>query len=196
MSGRLLRFIAENTSYHIFARFNNYEEFLKDITYKEEMFKIIKQAQKKHNFLLNAYEILDDHFHFIIKVLEGTTISKIMHWINTKFAKRINKLLGRRGHVFNERFGSKVIDHAKNPIKYFLSLLWYMAYNSVRKGYVDNPRDYPYNSIKYYLQENYIGKVKITLHEFFTNLSDKFLERLEVLLQIEKDYRKILVNSY
>ncbi|MCG8573189.1 MAG: transposase [Spirochaetes bacterium] len=196
MSGRPPRYIAENTSYHIMARFNNYEEFLKEHSYKEIMFDVIKRAKKKHNFQLNAYEILDDHYHLLIKVLKGTTISKIMHWINTMFAKTINKLLGRKGHVFNERFGSKVIDHAKNPIKYFLSLLWYLAYNSVRKGYVENPREYPYNSIKHYLQEHYIGKVKITLHEIFLNLSDQFSERLEVILAMEKEYREILANSY
>ncbi|MCG8571630.1 MAG: hypothetical protein MJB14_15960, partial [Spirochaetes bacterium] len=84
----------------------------------------------------------------------------------------------------------------KNPIKYFLSLLWYMAYNSVRKGYVDNPRDYPYSSIKHYLLDNYTGKLKITLHEIFLNLSDNFSERLEVLLTMEKEYLEILSRSY
>ncbi|MCG8570996.1 MAG: hypothetical protein MJB14_12725, partial [Spirochaetes bacterium] len=74
--------------------------------------------------------------------------------------------------------------------------LWYMAYNSVRKGYVDNPRDYPYSSIKHYLQENYVGKVKITLHEIFLNLSDIFSERLEVLLAMEKEYQEVLSKSY
>ncbi|MCG8572206.1 MAG: hypothetical protein MJB14_18905, partial [Spirochaetes bacterium] len=102
----------------------------------------------------------------------------------------------RRGPVFNERYGSKVIDHAKNPIKYFLSLLWYMAYNSVRKGYVDNPRDYPYSSIKHYLQENYVGKVKITLHEIFLNLSTQHTDRLEILLEMEKENREVLSLSY
>ncbi|MCG8573182.1 MAG: hypothetical protein MJB14_23865, partial [Spirochaetes bacterium] len=75
-------------------------------------------------------------------------------------------------------------------------LLWYMAYNSVRKGYVDNPRVYAYSSIKHYLQENYEGKVKITLHEIFLSLSDNFSERLEVLLTMEKEYQEVLRYSY
>ncbi|MCG8572325.1 MAG: transposase [Spirochaetes bacterium] len=193
--GRPLRVILENTTYHIFARFINYEKFLGGKTYKEIMYQIIQYTKKKHNFQLNAYEMLDDHYHFIIKTLKNGDISRIMHMINNRFAKAVNKILNRRGPVFNERYGSKVIDHAKNPIKYFLSLLWYMAYNSVRKGYVDNPRAYAYSSIKHYLQENYEGKVKITLHEIFLSLSDNFSERLEVLLAMEKEYKEVLSRS-
>ncbi len=193
---RLLRFIAVNTTYHVFARFNNYQRFMEGRTYKEIMFQVIQYAKKKYHFQLNAYEMLDDHYHMIIKTLEKGTISDIMHMINKRFADAINKILGRRGHVFNERFGSKVINHAKNPIKYFLSLLWYMAYNSVRKGYVDNPRNYPFSSIKHYLEENYIGKMKITLHEIFLGLSEKHAQRLDILLVMEREYREYLGNSY
>ena len=196
MSGRPLRYLAENTTYHVCARFVNYEKFMEDDIYKRLLFQVVKETQKKHNFQFNAYEILDDHYHMIIKVLTGTLISIIMHSINMNFAKKLNKLYNRRGPVFNERYGSKVIEHAKNPIKYFLSLLWYLAYNSVRKGLVSDPREYLYNSIKHYLQENYLGRIKITVHEIFLNLSDQFSDRLEILLAMEKEYREILSMSY
>ena len=89
-----------------------------------------------------------------------------------------------------------VIDHAQDPVKYFMSLLWYLAYNAVKKGKVSDPRDYAFSSIKHYLYEKYIGKLKITLHEFFLNLSDKFTECLEVLLEMEREYKQILASSY
>jgi len=76
-----------------------------------------------------------------------------MQRIKSVFAKRYNRMYGRIGPLWNERYGWTVVEQAEKPESYLLHLLWYMAYNSYRKNYVNNPRDYEYGSINCYLGE-------------------------------------------
>lgn len=190
------RICQPNLTYHVHSRCIDRKNLLKKSIFKELLIEIIASTQKKYNFDLIAFEIVGNHFHFVIKTLEnGETISKIMQRIKSVFAKKFNKFVGRTGPFWNERFGSKIIEKAANPAFYLLYLLWYIAYNSVRKREVDNPRKYIYGSINHYLQENYQGKLKIQLHEAFIELGDSFKQRLEKFLIYEEIYKQNLCSG-
>ncbi|WDC83583.1 transposase [Caloramator sp. mosi_1] len=51
---------------------------------------------------------MDNHAHFIIDA-NGADISKIMHFINYKYAMWFNKRYSRHGHLFQDRFKSKIV---------------------------------------------------------------------------------------
>ncbi len=164
---------------------------IKDDKNKELMITIIKETQDKYHFDLIVFEILDDHFHFVIGTLPmGETISKIMQRIKSVFARRYNKIHGRIGPVWNERFKSIIIEQLKDSVNYFLRNLWYMAYNSCRKNKVKNPREYKYGSINYYLNENWSSKLKIKLHKIFINLGLSHTKRVKAFLIYEELYIK------
>ena len=189
------RICQPNLTYHTYSRCIDKANLIKNDKLKDLLVKVIDETQKKFDFELNAFEILDNHFHFIITTTsKGETISKIMQRIKSVFAKRYNKLHGRSGPFWNERFGSKIVEGARDPSEYLLNLLWYLAHNSYRKGKVNNPREYKYSSIKCYLEENYKSKLKITLHHIFKNLGKNFKERLKIFLDLEIRYRENLWN--
>jgi len=193
--GRTTRICKPNLTYHTYSRCIDKANLMKNDKLKDLMIKVIEETQTKFDFELNSFEILDNHFHFIIRTIsKGETISKTMQRIKSVFAKRYNKLHGRSGPFWNERFGSKIVEGARDPSSYLLNLLWYVAHNSFRKGKVNDPREYKYSSIRCYLEENYKPKLKITLHQIFIDLGRNFKERLKVFLDLEIRYRENLWN--
>lgn len=189
--GRPLRENITGATYHVYSRCINKEDLMKSNKIKDLMIQVIKETQEKYEFDLNAFEILDNHFHFLIKIINNTyTISKILQRIKSIFAKRFNKIYNRCGPFWNERFGSSIIEKSNYPAFYLLYLIWYMAYNSVRKAMVDNPRKYKYSSINCYLSQNYNSQLKVTLHKYFLNLSEIFHNRISAFLDYEILYLK------
>jgi REP element-mobilizing transposase RayT len=150
--------------------------------WKDILSEIVKIAISKYNFKCNYAVILDNHFHFLIQTLEeGGSISRIMQYIKSRFAERYNRIMNRKGAFWATRYKDKIVEFAKKPVEYLLTLIWYLGYNPVRAGKTDDPLKYRYSSFKYYMK----GKVEVddflSLHPMFMSLSDDHNKRIEVL---------------
>jgi REP element-mobilizing transposase RayT len=158
---------------------------------KDLMISVLNLAIQTYQFDLVNYTIMDNHFHFYIKTLRGgESISRIMQFIKSQFAQRYNRMMDRTGPFWNERFGDTIIEFTKDPIGFFIWILWYIAFNPVRNQTVRDPRDYEYSSINCYLDENYKPPVKISLPSCFIKLGTTFKDRVKVLLEYEELFRK------
>lgn len=114
----------------------------KDI-YLEEM----KKRQQMYKFKVYAYCMMTNHAHFMIDS-NGADISKIMHGLNFKYAITFNKIHKRRGHLFQDRFKSKIVD----TDRYLVVLSAYIHNNPLKiRGYEHQPEKYKYSSLKVYL---------------------------------------------
>ncbi len=183
----------ENTTYHIWTRCIEWRFLMKDDDFKGLFIQVIRETQEFYTFELTAYQIMDNHIHLIIKTLpDGTPISRIMQYLKARFAERYNRITGRFGPFWNERYRDSIVDDSENPVIYLIWLLWYLAYNPVRKGKVSNPRYYRYGSINYYLDEMHEPTLKIHHHDFFLRLGNDFKSRLKQLLYFEDAYRRRL----
>jgi putative transposase len=191
------RFRDPNHTYHICSRCIENRDLMEDDLFKDIMVEVLRNAGEKYIFDLIAYEILHNHFHFIIYTVEGgADISRIIQYIKSRFAEKYNKITKRTGAFWSERFRSKVIEDAVNPVLYLLWLLWYLAFNPVRKKMVKDPRKSRYGSINSYLDEKYKSPVKIKLHRYFIDLGNTFHDRVEKFLYYEEAYRKRLSIIY
>lgn len=177
---RKRRFCAPDLSYHVVSRCINSESLLKPPRVKDLLLEVMIMAQKKYLFDLASYTIMDNHFHFTIRTLtEEHSISRIMQFIKGQFGRRYNRMYNRTGPVWNERFKDVIIEHVSDPFWYLLHLLHYQAQNPVVKGYVNNAQEYPYASIRAYLDETYESPVTITQHPLYLSLGDSFQERAQ-----------------
>lgn len=114
---------------------------------KDMYLRLIKKYQGVYLFNVYAYCIMDNHAHIIIDGL-GADISKIMHGINQCYAQYYNKKYNRRGHLFQDRFKSKII----TDDRYLLTLSAYIHNNpSDIKGFKDREEDYIYSSLGVYI---------------------------------------------
>ncbi|HNR89386.1 MAG TPA: transposase [Spirochaetota bacterium] len=190
------RICIEEATYHVFSRCIDRRNLMLNDSYKEIMINTIEKTQEKYVFELAFYQILDNHVHLVIKTCKGeATISRIMQYIKARFAETYNRKNGRTGPFWNERFGDVIVESQPNPVFYLMWLLWYLAYNAVRKAKVDDPREYLYGSINYYLDGTYKGKLKISIHRYFMGLGNRCTDRLEKFITFEEMYRKRLWMS-
>lgn len=190
---RPTRITTPGITHHVFCRCIEKRALLRTQFASNLLVKVLAKTQEKYRFDLIAYQIMDNHFHFIIKTRENeASISTIMQYIKARFAEKYNRARGRSGPFWNERFGDSVIEFSDRPVVYLLWLLWYLAFNPVRKSLASNPRSYPYGSINNYLVENHESPVRISFHDYFLALGKTFEERVKAFLYYEEAYRKRL----
>lgn len=93
---------------------------------------------------------MGNHYHLIIKPHESESLSRIMQWILSVFALKFNRRFGITGHVWNDRFMSKIIHSFKQYLKTFL----YISLNPVRAQVTEKAVDYEYNGITFLYKGN------------------------------------------
>lgn len=185
------RITTRGLTQQIFSRCIEKRDMLQDTFASDLLIEVLRKTQDKYVFELIAYQIMYNHFHFVIKTVPGgASISRIMQFIKSGYARKYNKHTNRTGPFWNERFKDIIIDDAENPKHYLLWLLWYLAFNPARKMINANPRKYKYSSIKCYLEKNHECPLKITFPEYFMELGSSFSERVKAFLWYEEAYRK------
>jgi REP element-mobilizing transposase RayT len=107
----------------------------------------IKKYQETYAFKVYSYCIMTSHAHIIIDSL-GADISKIMHGINQSYAQYFNRRYDRHGHLFQDRFKSKIV----NSDKYLITLSGYIHNNPKDiDAYRDKVQEYKFSSLGIYL---------------------------------------------
>lgn len=135
----------DNASYHVIARANRKEMILSKVEIKEMFLIIVRRAKKKYHFSVKNFCIMGNHIHLIIKPAINANLSKIMQWILSVFARKFNLIFNLTGHVWQDRFISKIIQ----SLHQYLSTFVYIAQNPVRAGIVKNALDYRYSGISF-----------------------------------------------
>ncbi len=144
---RCARVKEKDAIYHVMVKSIAEIPLFKKDDDKNEYLNLMKRYQMVYGFKVYAYCIMTNHAHFIIDP-KGADISKIMHGLNFKYAQTFNKNHKRNGHLFQDRFKSKIV----NTDKYLLTLSAYIHNNPLKiKGYEKCPEKYKYSSLKVYL---------------------------------------------
>ena len=107
--------------------------FAKDVNARETI-ETLYRVQELHPFYLYGFVIMPDHCHFLMKVLEPETISKVMN----VFKSGVTFNLGIP-KIWQSRF------HMRIP-KNLEGALHYIHRNPVKAGLVPEPDAYPWSS--------------------------------------------------
>lgn len=144
---RLPRIKQDNGIFHVIMRSISDVNLFKTSDDKVEYLKIIKETQYIFKFKIYSYCLMSNHCHFIIDSC-GADISKIMHRINFKYARYFNVKYNRHGHLFQDRFKSKLVSDEK----YLYSLSLYIHRNPMDiKNYSKSPEKYRFSSLSVFL---------------------------------------------
>ena len=137
------RRIVIGANYHITSRINRQEHIFQSNEVKEMFIKVVQRAKSKYSFSIKNFCIMGNHIHFILTPQEHDSLSDIMRWILSVFAQSYNKKYNLKGHVWYDRFKSRVIESFRQFINTFL----YISNNPVKAGIVKNALDYQYSGI-------------------------------------------------
>jgi putative transposase len=134
------RVLQDGACYHVYARANRKELILEPRRAKDLFVTVVKQAKRRFDFDIHNMCILGNHFHFIIRPGEGESLSSIMQWILSVFGMRFNRMVGLSGHVWGERFSSRILANMRQ----YLEVYAYIDDNPRRAGLVERVEDWLY----------------------------------------------------
>ena len=110
--------------------------------------------------------LMPTHFHLILGELKDGNISRYMHRIMVSFSKYFNLKYERRGHVFESKFHSKLLDDND----YLLRASSYIHLNSQDiEDWREKEYEYPWSSYQDYIDNNRWGQLlqnEIVLAQF------------------------------
>ncbi len=137
------RYLIVGAEYHVTAKINRGEFALEPKEIKEMFLQTVKRAKEKHSFKLKNFVIMGNHIHLLIKPGKGENLSEIMQWILGVFAKRYNKHYNLKGHVWYDRFKSKIIE----SFQQLISTFEYICNNPVKAEIVESVEEYLYGAL-------------------------------------------------
>lgn len=145
-----------------------------------EFLAILADVSMKTGCRTLSYCLMNNHFHLLLQVAQ-VPLENIMRRLLSRYARRFNSRRGRKGHVFQARYLSKLCISDQ----YYRVLLAYINNNPVADGFVTNPADWKWSS-----HNQLLGPIRSTLLDVggaLGRLSDdrtaaaqQYLERLAI----------------
>jgi len=108
----------------------------------------VKQTKKRYSFAIYNFCVMGNHVHFTIRPDKGSSLSKIMQWLLGNYAKAWNKAHGVKGHLWGDRFFSKIIRTDEE----FLHVFKYISQNPVKAGLVERAEEWEYGGVCHFLR--------------------------------------------
>lgn len=128
---RRLRIQFEGAVYHVINR-GNYRRDVFELAATARAFEsVLEEACELHRWRLHAYVIMRNHYHLALET-PGANLVEGMHWLQSTFATRFNRLRAERGHLFQGRYQALLIEDAFSLAR----VVDYIHLNPVRAGIV------------------------------------------------------------
>ncbi len=137
------RLTRQGATYHVTAKTNRGEFIFEDDNIKELFCSVVDESRDRYDFRLTNYSVMTNHVHMLIEPLEGTELSRMLQWIFSVFACRYNKMTGQKGHVWYDRFKSKIV----RTFLQWINTFNYITNNPVKAGLCHSPEKYFYSGM-------------------------------------------------
>lgn len=128
---RRLRIQYPGATYHVINRGNYRREVFETPGAASSFEATLGEASTRFGWKVHAFAILRNHFHLALT----TPIPNLgdgMHWLQTTFAVRFNRFRDERGHLFQGRYKSPLVENNAA----LLRVVDYIHLNPVRAGIV------------------------------------------------------------
>ena len=108
--------------------------------------RLLERTVERFGVEVHAYCLMTNHFHLLVRCPRGN-LSDAMHHVLSIFARRANNRAGRVGHLFGDRFCSRLII----DVRYLVNVLRYIHLNPLDIAGVETPEAYRWSSHRTYL---------------------------------------------
>ena len=170
--------------YHIMSRSSSEVLLFRENEDKDYYLTLLKRYADKYKASVYAYCLMDNHVHIHLDP-KGYDVSKFMHSLNTAYVRYYNSKYNRHGHLFQERFQSRILDSDR----YNLAVSAYVHNNPKDiPDYSGREEDYPYSSYGIYLgkrKDTYNIIDKSFIMELFHAKDESFVRSIMSLSKIK-----------
>jgi REP-associated tyrosine transposase len=106
-----------------------------------EMFvRLLASVVDRFRWRCHAYCLMPNHYHLVVRALR-VDLSRGMHRLNFLYAQGFNNRYERTGHLFQNRFGARLIESEE----YLADACTYVRMNPVRAGLCVKGEDWPWS---------------------------------------------------
>ena len=153
---RLARVVIPGLPHHITQRGNRRQQtFFRAEDYASYL-ELMGQWCREHGVEIWAYCLMPNHVHLIAVPESGDGLRRAIGEAHQHYTRQINFREGWRGHLWQGRFASFVMDEP-----YLLATARYVELNPVRAGLVEAPSEYPWSSAGAHLAGRDDGLVQV-----------------------------------
>ena len=124
---RPLRMESEGGVYHVINRGNYRADIFRSDKAKTAFLKCLGEACGKTGWEVHAWCLMSNHYHLALSTPQANLVEG-MRWLQGTFATRFNRMRDERGHLFQGRYKSLLVD----PDEGLGSLCHYIHLNPVR----------------------------------------------------------------
>ncbi len=140
---RIARVVVPSLPHHVTQRGSRNQRVFFSDEDKENYLIIFREEVIKHDLEIWAYCLMDNHVHFIVVPKDRDSLAKTFREAHKRYARMINQREGWRGHLWQERFHSFVMDE-----KHLYAAVRYVENNPLKANIVKNSEDYPWSSAR------------------------------------------------
>jgi putative transposase len=138
---RPLRIQVAGGTYHVTSRGNRRQAIYFDDDDRRWFSMLRHRVIQRCGWRLHAYCLMSNHFHLLVETPEPN-LSFGMQRLKSDYAGYFNERHSLVGHLFQQRFDSRLIETEKH----FEKTLRYIALNPVKAGLCDHPAEWPWSS--------------------------------------------------
>ncbi|MBT6031005.1 MAG: transposase [Kordiimonadaceae bacterium] len=117
---------------------------------------MMKESCAKAGTTILAYCLMPNHVHFVMVPSHEDGLRAALADTHRRYTRMVNLREECRGHLWQERFHSFVMDES-----YLLSCVKYVELNPVRAGLVEQPKNWLWSSARAHLTSKDDGLVKV-----------------------------------
>ena len=115
--------------YHVFQRGVRRSDIYRTDSDRRLFLSYLRNTCLVSDWRCLAYCLMTNHYHLVIRT-NRPSLSSGMQWLNARYAEHFNLAYEHTGHVFQHRFGAKLIE----THRYLLAAIRYVELNAVNAG--------------------------------------------------------------
>lgn len=136
------RFVVPGYPHHVTQRgARRQRTFFKDSDYRAYL-GLLKALKDEARVDILAYCLMPNHVHAVAMPRNESGLARLFGPAHQRYARRVNERYDWRGHLWQERFYSCVMEEA-----HLMAAVRYIELNPVRAGLCDRPEHWPWSSV-------------------------------------------------
>jgi putative transposase len=154
---RQARLVVPGIAHHVTQRGNYQQDVFDQPQDYLHYCRLMNKYAAQYRLDILAFCLMTNHVHFIVVPPEPDSLARVFNVVHMCYAQYCNKQMGTKGHLWQGRFYSCVLDDA-----HLYRALRYVERNPVRASMVKRPWEHSWSSAGWHLGRE---DAKICLHQ-------------------------------
>jgi REP-associated tyrosine transposase len=139
--GRIARTSLPDGFFHVTARgVAQRGNIFRDNADRETFLAFLRQTVRRQSWICQAFCLMGTHYHLVLET-QRAALSSGLQRLNWQYALHFNRKYGCLGHLFADRFSSRVIESEE----YLFEACAYVLMNPVKAGLCERVDEWPWS---------------------------------------------------